>query len=170
MNNRATLWSASATMKTTSLLFLLAAIMLLSSCASSSPQSRIESNPQLFNKLGAKDRELVTQGMIREGMTKDAVFLSWGAPDQTTAGRKGGREVEEWTYLGQRPVRTMSMNVGFGYGYGGRCGPWGYGPWGYGGPWGFGPGWGTDVVYVPYTAGVVGFRSGRVIEWKAASR
>jgi len=161
-------------MKTTFLFFLLAAAFLLSSCASNSPQSRIEGNPQLFNKLSAKDRELVTQGVIREGMTKDAVFLAWGAPDQTVAGRKAGREIEEWTYVGQRPVRTMSMNVGFGWGggWGGRCGPWGGGPWGWGGgPWGWGgPGWGTDVIYVPYTAGVVGFRSGRVIEWKAASR
>jgi hypothetical protein len=155
-------------MKTTSLLFLLAVAFLLSSCTSNSPQSRIESNPQLFNKLSAKDRELVTQGMIREGMTKDGVFLAWGAPDQTAAGRKNGREIEEWTYVGQRPVRTMSMNMGFGYGWGGGPWGWGGGPWGWGPGWG--PGWGTDVIYVPYTAGVVGFRSGLVTEWKAARR
>ncbi len=163
-----------------SFLFLLSATaLLLSSCVSSSPQARIERNPQLYTQLSAKDRELVTQGTIREGMTRDAVFLAWGAPDQTTVGRKSGREIEQWTYLGQRPVRTMSMNVGFGYGYGGRCGPWGGGPWGWGGgpwgwgggPWGWGgPGFGTDVMYVPYTAGTVGFRSGRVSEWQAARR
>lgn len=155
-------------MKKPFLLLLSATALLLSSCVSSSPQARIERNPQLYNQLSAKDRELVTQGVIREGMTRDAVFLAWGAPDQTTVGRKSGREIEQWTYLGQRPVRTMSMNVGFGYGYGygGRCGPWGYGPGAWGG-WG-GPGFGTDVIYVPYTAGTVGFRSGRVSEWQAA--
>ncbi|MBL9134190.1 MAG: hypothetical protein JNG86_23450 [Verrucomicrobiaceae bacterium] len=152
----------------------LAASLLLTSCASSTPQGRIERNPQLFNALGSKDRELVTRGVIREGMTRDAVFLAWGAPDQTTVGRKGGRDVEQWTYLGQRPVRTMSMSMGFGYGWGG-CGPYGYGgPWGgygFGGPWGWGgPGWGSNVMYVPYTAGVVGFRGGRVTDWQAARR
>ena len=105
-------------MKKSFLLLLSATALLLSSCASSSPQARIERNPQLYTQLSAKDRELVTQGVIREGMTRDAVFLAWGAPDQTTVGRKSGREIEQWTYLGQRPVRTMSMNVGFGYGMG----------------------------------------------------
>lgn len=157
-------------MKTLSLLCLAVVASLLSSCASNSPQSRIERNPQLFNRLTAKDRELVTQGLIREGMTRDAVFLSWGPPDSTIAGRKSGREVEEWTYLGQRPVRVMTMNMGFGYGFGGgACNGWGPG-YGYGPGWGYGPAFGSNVVYVPYTAGTVSFRSGRVIEWQAARR
>ena len=61
----------------------------------------------------------------------------------------------------------MNVGMGWGYPYGG-CGPWGwggYGPWGWGGP-----GWGSGVMYVPYTAGVVTFRSGRVTEWQAARR
>jgi len=158
-------------MKTPALFPLLVIAALLCSCASNTPQSRIQTNPQIFERLSAKDRELVTQGLIREGMAKDAVFIAWGAPDETSSGRKGGAEIEEWTYLGQRVVRTMSMNTGFGYGWGGRCGPWGGGPWGWGGgPWGWGPGWGSDVIYVPYTAGVVGFRNGRVTDWKSARR
>lgn len=159
----------SATMKKIALTLAAAVAVMLSSCVSNTPQTRIERNPQLFNALSAKDRQLVSQGLIREGLTKDGVFLAWGAPDTTSVGRKGGREIEEWTYLGHRAVRTMNMNVGMGWGfpYGG-CGPWGwggYGPWGWGGP-----GWGTDVIYVPYTAGVVTFRSGRVTEWQAARR
>jgi hypothetical protein len=159
----------SAAMKMIALNLAAAMAVLLSSCVSHTPQSRIERNPQLFNALSAKDRQLVSQGLIREGLTKDGVFIAWGAPDTTTVGRKGGLEIEEWTYLGQRAVRTMTMNVGMGWGhpYGG-CGPWGwggYGPWGWGGP-----GWGSGVTYVPYTAGVVTFRSGRVTEWQAARR
>ena len=149
-------------MKKTALTFAAAMAVLLSSCVSNTPQTRIERNPQLFNALSANDRQLVSQGLIREGLTKDGVFIAWGAPDSTTVGRKDGREIEEWTYLGQRAVRTMNMNLGLGWGYGG-CGPWGWGggPWGWGGP-GWGPGWGSDIIYVPYTAGVVTFRSGRV--------
>ncbi len=152
--------------------------ILISSCASSSPQSRIEQNPKLFADLSAKDRVLVQRGVIREGMTKNAVFLSWGTPDQTAVGRRSGRETENWTYLGQRPIRTVSMNMGYGFGYGGfGYGGYGGGPWGYGGgpfggfgPWGYGgPGMVSNVAYVPYTAGTVSFRSGRVTEWSAAS-
>lgn len=149
------------------------AAVLLASCAST-PQKRIDNNPQMFNALSSKDRSLVSRGVIREGMNRDAVFLAWGAPDQTTMGRKNGRQTEQWAYMGQRPVRTMSMGFGMGYGYGGfgpwgyGGGPWGYGPWGYG-PWGYGgPGWNSNVVYVPYTAGTVGFTNGRVTEWQAA--
>ena len=107
-------------------------------------------------------------------MTRDAVFLYWGAPDETSVGRQGGRDVEQWGYLGQRAVRTTSINMGWGGGWGpygglgygryGGCGPWGYG---YGPGFGWGPGMSSGVMYVPYTAGTVTFRNGRVSEWKA---
>lgn len=138
-------------------------------CAST-PQSRIENNPQLFNQLTAKDRELVTKGVIREGMSRDAVFLSWGRPDSVSVGTSRGRETESWTYIGQRPVRTMNMNMGFGFGGFGGMSPYGFGPYGgFGYPysyWGGGP----AVTYLPYTAGVVDFSNGRVSRWMATSR
>lgn len=156
-------------MKTPPLRFCLAltAVLLLSQCASSSPQSRIERNPRLFAQLGTKDRQLVTSGVIREGMTRDAVFLAWGRPDRVTVGTNRGKEVENWTYLGQQPVRTMNMNMGFGYG---GWGPYGYGGWG---PWGGFPGYwggGPAITYIPYTAGVVEFSKGRVTRWQASRR
>ena len=158
-------------MKTCRLLLAFAVPVLVSSCANSTPKGRIERNPQLFNALSAKDRELVYSGRIREGMTRDGVFLAWGAPDETSIGRQGGRNVEQWGYLGQRAVRTNSFNMGWGGGFGpygqfgyGGCGPWGYG---YGPGFGWGPGFSSGVMYVPYTAGTVSFRNGRVTEWKA---
>ena len=163
-------------MKTSRLLLALFAAVLVSSCANSTPKGRIERNPQLFNALSSKDRDLVYSGTIREGMTRDAVFLAWGAPDETSVGRKGGRDVEQWGYLGQRAVRTNSLNMGWGGGFGpysrfgyGGCGGFGGGPLGYGyGPgFGYGPGMSSSVMYIPYTAGTVTFRSGRVSEWKS---
>ncbi len=146
------------------------AVLLLSQCANSTPQKRIARNPQLFNQLSSKDRELVSGGVIREGMNRDAVFLAWGRPDSVSAGRSGGREVEGWRYIGQRPVRTMNMNMGFGWGgWGGPGLGWGgCGPYGWaGGPfWGGGP----TVVYVPYTSGVVEFKNGRVTKWVTTQR
>ena len=140
---------------------------------SSTPRTRIEKNPQMFSKLSPKDRELVGHGLIREGMTRDAVFLAWGRPDTVSVGINRGKESENWTYEGQRPVRSMNMNMGFGYGgfgYGGFGYPGfgGYGPYGYGGypMWGSG----TSVTYIPYTAGTADFVNGRVVSWKSTAR
>jgi len=138
---------------------------------SSTPRTRIEKNPQMFAKLNAQDRNLVYKGLIREGMTRDAVFLAWGRPDSVSVGVNRGRESETWTFEGQRPIRSMSMNMGFGYG--------GFGGFGYGGLGGFGPfgyggypmmGSGTAVTYIPYTAGVADFVGGRVVSWKSTAR
>ena len=138
---------------------------------SSTPKTRIEKNPQMFAKLNAQDRNLVYKGLIREGMTRDAVFLAWGRPDSVSVGVNRGRESETWTFDGQRPIRSMSMNMGFGYG--------GFGGFGYGGLGGFGPfgyggypmmGTGTAVTYIPYTAGVADFVGGRVVSWKSTAR
>ncbi|WP_395718391.1 hypothetical protein [Prosthecobacter sp.] len=147
------------------LFFGLLTALTLSQCASSTPQTRIERNPQLFTRLSAKDRQLVTSGVIREGMTRDAVFLAWGRPDRVSVGTSRGKEIEAWTYVGERPVRTLNMGVGFGYG---AWNPYWGGPWGWGGPgfWGGGP----SVTYVPYTAGVVEFTNGRVTRWMASPR
>ena len=147
---------------------LLAAV-LLTQCASSTPQTRIQRNPQLYASLSTRDRQLVNSGVIREGMTRDAVFLAWGRPDSVTAGTNRGRETESWTYIGQRPVRTMnmSMSMGMGFGYGG-FGYGGFGPYGMGGyPY---MGGGPSVMYIPYTAGVVEFSRGRVVRWAATAR
>lgn len=139
----------------------------------STPRTRIEKNPQMFSKLSPKDRELVSHGLIREGMTRDAVFLAWGRPDSVSVGINRGKESETWTYEGQRPVRSMNMNMGFGYGgfgYGGFGYPGfgGFGPYGYGGypMWGSG----TSVTYIPYTAGTADFVNGRVVSWKSTAR
>jgi hypothetical protein len=139
---------------------------------SSTPRTRIEKNPQMFSQLSAKDRHLVTHGLISEGMTRNAVFLAWGRPDSVSVGVNRGRESENWTYEGQRPVRSVNMTMGFGYGGLGGWGPYGYGGWG---PYGFGGGYpmlggGSGVTYIPYTAGTVDFVNGRVVSWKSIKR
>lgn len=162
-------------MKTLSLLRIGLAVIataFLVQC-SSTPQTRIQKNSQMYGRLSSRDQHLVTHGLIREGMTRDAVFLAWGRPDSVSYGVNRGRESEMWTYEGQRPVRSMSMNVGFGFGGfgGGGWGPYGYGGWG---PYGFGGfpyyGGGTTTTYIPYTAGVAEFVNGRVVSWKSVRR
>lgn len=148
-----------------------AALVLLTQCAST-PQSRIEDNPQLYSDLTKRDRDLVTAGTIREGMTRDAVFLAWGKPSSVSVGTQSGRKMEMWSYTGQRAVNSVNMGFGMGYGYGRLgIGPyWGAGPMGWG--WGGGyPYWGgSSVTYVPYTQAQVEFTNGRVTRWMTTPR
>ena len=58
----------------------LSAGLSLASCVPSTPQTRIQQNPQKFEALSAKHRTLVQQGQIARGMSPDAVYLAWGGP------------------------------------------------------------------------------------------
>lgn len=121
-------------------------------------ERRIANNPQIYQSLKTSDQLLVQQGRIREGMTKEGVFLAWGRPNQVATGKQKGSSVEQWTYLGSQPVYTNSFGMGFG------GGPWGYGGYGrYGG--GYWGNMGPTVMYVPYKAGSVTFRSNRVTDY-----
>lgn len=132
----------------------------LVSCASSI-ERRIAANPDLYSKLADSDKVLINQGRIREGLSKEGVFLAWGRPDQVAGGSQKGVKLEKWTYVGTQPVYTDTFGSGFGvgrYGYGrgfGYCGPWD--PY-----WG---GYGPMVTYVPYKAASVTFRGNRVTEY-----
>jgi len=132
----------------------------LAGCASPL-ERRLVNNPQLYTQLTNNDKLLVNTGRIREGMTREAVFLSWGRADRVAAGRENGRSVEKWTYLGTQPVYTSSIGIGLGFGPGyGRFGR------GYCGAWDpFWGGFGPTVAYVPYQAASVEFRNGRVVNY-----
>jgi hypothetical protein len=110
---------------------LCASAIVLTGC--STTESRISEHPEIFNSLSPRDQALVQQGQIRTGMSQNAVWLAWGAPDQKTVGAMRGRTTETWVY-----VTYVIGPYGYGYpGYGYPYGPYGYGPYGYGG-FGFG--------------------------------
>jgi len=138
-----------------------AVLVVMVGCAAP-VQRRIERNPELFAKLSTEDQGLVRQGRLREGMTKEAVFLAFGRPDRVATGRKGGKDFEKWTYLGQRAVTTQTFGMGFGAwggGWGGGyCGPY-YDPFLMGGP---------VTTYIPYDAASVDFAAGRVTGWESS--
>ncbi len=145
-------------------------ILGLSSCASPR-ERRITNNPELYAKLSDSDKFLVTQGRLREGMTREGVFLAWGRADRIAEGRQKGRNLEKWTYFGSEPVITPNYSIGLGWGRGGR---YGYGGLGYGAGLGYGygglwdPYWGgysPSVVYLPYKAASVDFKEGRVTDY-----
>ena len=72
-------------------IFLLLAISLTGCQTMSRQEKRIEKNPALYDRLSSADRERVLRGEVTEGMSRDAVFLSWGRPDAVRAGSREGK-------------------------------------------------------------------------------
>lgn len=137
----------------------LLACLVFSSCVPSTPQARIERNPQQFAALGKREQSLVQQGKVAPGMSPDAVMLAWGPPDQRFQGSKNSKPTERWDYVGSRPVYFTDF-----YGFYAT----GYGPYGYRGYSGLGFGMGPEVAYVPYRVASIWFVNQRVDSWERA--
>ena len=144
-------------------------VLFLTSCATSSTlrQRRLEANPQLMERLSAADRSLVEQGKIREGMRKEAVFLSWGRPDEIRQGSKRKVPYETWHYTGHRAYSQSHLSLGYDVyphyrhrGY--RGGYYGY-PYFLMGP-------AVTTTYVPVRTGTVEFLNDKVVSWEARKR
>ncbi|MBU6300636.1 MAG: hypothetical protein KGS60_03715 [Verrucomicrobia bacterium] len=134
---------------------ILACVLFLTGCQTSSgPDQRIAQNPAWYSALKQEDQLLIRQGRIREGMGKNAVFLSWGNPDSVTNGTDRGKPVETWTYMTYQPQFISGFGMGvpayYGMGY-----------------YGFGPGVFQDVVYTQEPAAMVQFENNRVVAWQA---
>lgn len=149
----------------------LAAAMLSGCVTTSTVESRIAARPELYIDLPAEHRSLVDRGQIKEGMSKDAVFLAWGAPDGMRESSSNGRRTEVWLYETYDPVYTQHVDVGYGYGYGG----WGHGysrsrlrgGHGYYDCYPYDSiGIGTEVSYVPRVSRTVKFRNDKVTAWE----
>ena len=86
--------------------------LILTSC--STPQTRISDHPDLYQSLSHRDQALVTQGQIRIGMSRTAVWLAWGSPDQKIVGNMGGGSTETWVYIyyATYPVSIRRMDRG----------------------------------------------------------
>jgi hypothetical protein len=80
-----------------STLGLAAGALILTSC--STPQTRISDHPDLYQSLFARDRALVSQGQIRPGMSRNAVWLAWGSPDRKIIANMRGHPTETWIYV-----------------------------------------------------------------------
>jgi len=151
------------------LAFSVAAAVTLSSCVTTSTvQSRIAARPELYAELPASQRTSVERGQIKEGFSKDAVYLAWGAPDRVLESGSSGKRTETWLYESYQPVYTEHIGVGHGYGYGyggygglgrrrGYCDP-------YGGLSDFS--YGTEVHYQPYLSRKVEFNGDKVKSWE----
>lgn len=136
--------------------------LLFASCAPSTPAARIAAQPALFEKLPARQQDLVRQGRIDKGMGTDAVYLAWGKPSREYEGSENGAATLRWDFNGSTAVYNTGYYGTFGYGYGsgyGRYGRYGRSPY-------YGIGIAPEVAYVPYRRATVLFREGRVSSWE----
>ena len=140
-------------MRNTALCLLLA---LGSACAPSTPQTRIDRNPELYQALAPAERERVAQGELRKGMSKEAAFLAWGAPSRKSTGEKDGTPRERWDYLDSAPVYHSNLYGGY------RSGV--YGPYGRYSAFGFAAG--PEVTYLPYRKATIWFIRDKVDSWE----
>ena len=94
--------------------------MLLSSCVSPI-ERRVSSFPGMYSKLNEDEKKAVQMGQVREGMSRDAVYLAWGNPTRIMTGKREGKAYERWGYMAYQPVVMDGYGVGMGMGYwGGR--------------------------------------------------
>jgi hypothetical protein len=128
---------------------VLLSAVLLSSCASG-PERRISRNAESFSKLSTADQASVREGKVREGMSKEAVFMAWGRPNQVSEGSRNGAKLERWSYTTLQPVFMGGFGGGWGGGFGG-CGRWGGGPFMM-----------NSLNYVPTPGPSVEFTNGKV--------
>ena len=80
-----------------SVLGIAAVVFILTSC--STPQTRISDHPDFYQSLSPRDQALVSQGQIRYGMSRNAVWLAWGSPDSKVIGNMRGHSTETWVYV-----------------------------------------------------------------------
>jgi len=124
--------------------------LVLSAC--STVESRIAKNPAVFNALPEKQKDLVRDEKIAEGLSRDAVVLAWGRPDEVETGTQRGKKMETWTWLATYEAPDPNF---------------------YGAAWFASPYWGyypmsrpaTRIHTYPIRESI--FENGRVVAWRS---
>jgi outer membrane protein assembly factor BamE (lipoprotein component of BamABCDE complex) len=141
-------------------LFIGIAMIGLTGCATvTSPEKRIAADLELFHSLPEKHQDLISRGQVTEGMSKDAVYLSWGRPHETKQSSRDGKARETWVYYGSEavPVQTVGVSMGYGGYYGPGCASPFYD-------------FGYQYANRDYVAGKVEFEKNQVVFWERNER
>jgi outer membrane protein assembly factor BamE (lipoprotein component of BamABCDE complex) len=120
------------------LLLSSAALVALALCGCTTPEARIQKNPEVFAHLAPEQQALVKAGQVGVGFDMDAVKLALGNPDRITVHTTSKGQTQIWHYVTYEsfggPMYFGGYYGGFGgYGRRGFRGGWGggWGGWGY---------------------------------------
>jgi outer membrane protein assembly factor BamE (lipoprotein component of BamABCDE complex) len=83
-------------MKLFSCLIACLGLAFLAGCAT--PEARIKKNPEIFAQLSPGDQELIRQGKVAVGFTKEMVKLALGEPDRVYTRTDATGSGETWSY------------------------------------------------------------------------
>jgi hypothetical protein len=123
-------------------------IFLMGGC--STPQTRIEDQPDIYASLSASQKAAVREGRVIEGMSSNAVYLALGEPNRVYHGRKRGKNLDQWIYTRLQPVTT-------------RISPWRstWHPYWWSGDYDV-----YEPVYVERPSFIVTFENNKVVAWE----
>lgn len=127
--------------------------LFLASCATNTTQRRIDKNPEMYTSLSEQDQQRVNSKKIEQGMSKEAVYLTFGGPSRSTKGEKGGTLYERWYYTRLTPNHVGGYYPGYG-----RYGPGGY--------YGYNRGFSAFPDYTQELEAIVEFRNNKVYGWE----
>jgi hypothetical protein len=104
------------TMKLPLLLCLTVALTALETGCSSTPQSRIKKNPEVFNSYSAEVRSFIEKGRVAVDFTPEQVRLALGAPDRVLTRMSAAGNEEVWIYRENKARFGVELGLGFGGG------------------------------------------------------
>ncbi len=145
-------------MKTLLSITSLISLILFSGCVST-PQTRIDGNPNLFASFTAEQKEKILKGEVALGFTPDMVLMAAGSPDKLATRRTAQGTSEVWTYLSYapHPISYAGYHNYFSYNSGYHCyvrQPYSY------------PGWGITYATVSEEKLVVELRDNEVVSFE----
>src|SRR5438093_10467318 len=98
------LFEQAGELKRVALTFGIAATALLVTSCGTTGQ-RISQHPEIYQRLSARDQDLLNQGQIRLGMTMDSVWLARFTLEQKIPGYVHDRLTDTWLdYLYDQPT------------------------------------------------------------------
>jgi len=98
-------------MKTAALIFSVIALALFAGC--STPEARIQKNPEIFAKLSPSDQQLIREGKVGLGFSPDMVKLALGDPDRVFTRTDAQGTNESWSYTTYETDDGMLLYRGY---------------------------------------------------------
>lgn len=92
-------------------LTMLGGFLVLTGC--STPETRIAKNPELFNQLTPEQQQLIREGRVGIGFTKDMVHLALGEPDRVRERIDVNGRSEVWSYISYEGSDGMLLYRGW---------------------------------------------------------